>query len=181
MRWFVFLSLVAVTYAAYLALVPRPTRCRYETANATAEIKLAFYSYQGIWIVALLQCWLAPSATPQLTLPAGAALFICGRLLAAWAMRVNPWFTKDVRWAPGQEMVTAGPYRLMRHPGYIAFIWSASGMATLLGQQWAWTPCAIYCGLIIRRMWRESRFLATVTTQTLGNDGNATAASRDRQ
>src|SRR5208337_4476916 len=43
-----------------------------------------------------------------------------GMGLTTWAMLVNRFFSSAVRLQPdrGQHVVTAGPYRLVRHPGY---------------------------------------------------------------
>ena len=46
--------------------------------------------------------------------------FAIGMGLTTWAMLVNRFFSSAVRLQPdrGQHVVTAGPYRLVRHPGY---------------------------------------------------------------
>jgi len=36
----------------------------------------------------------------------------------------------------GKKLVTSGPYRLMRHPLYAAFIWSGTGAAAVWLQSW---------------------------------------------
>ena len=36
----------------------------------------------------------------------------------------------------GEKLVTSGPYRLMRHPLYAAFIWSGTGAAAVWLQSW---------------------------------------------
>jgi protein-S-isoprenylcysteine O-methyltransferase Ste14 len=53
--------------------------------------------------------------------------------LLAWAIYVNPFFAKAVRIQEdrGHQIVTSGPYRYVRHPGYTAFtfVFLASGLA----------------------------------------------------
>ncbi len=46
--------------------------------------------------------------------------FAIGMGLTIWAMLVNRFFSSAVRLQPdrGQYVVTAGPYRMVRHPGY---------------------------------------------------------------
>jgi protein-S-isoprenylcysteine O-methyltransferase Ste14 len=39
-------------------------------------------------------------------------------------------------WERGKKLVTSGPYRLMRHPLYAAFIWSGTGAAAVWLQSW---------------------------------------------
>jgi len=36
----------------------------------------------------------------------------------------------------GKKLVISGPYRLMRHPFYAAFIWSGTGVAAVWLQSW---------------------------------------------
>jgi protein-S-isoprenylcysteine O-methyltransferase Ste14 len=56
-----------------------------------------------------------------------------GYALALWAMRVNRFFSSVVRIQSdrGQTVITAGPYAVIRHPGYLAgvMIIAASGVA----------------------------------------------------
>jgi protein-S-isoprenylcysteine O-methyltransferase Ste14 len=82
--------------------------------------------------------------------------------LTFWAMRVNRFFSSVVRIQSdrGQYVVTTGPYRWMRHPGYLAgiVIIVASGIA--LGS-WLATAILIVCGLpfLLRRAITEDRVL----------------------
>jgi protein-S-isoprenylcysteine O-methyltransferase Ste14 len=74
--------------------------------------------------------------------------------LAFWAMRVNRFFSSVVRIQSdrGQHVITTGPYRRIRHPGYLAgiVIIVASGIA--LGS-WLATAILVVCGLpfLLRR------------------------------
>ena len=82
--------------------------------------------------------------------------------LAFWAMRVNRFFSSVVRIQSdrGQHVVTAGPYRWIRHPGYLAgiVIIVASGFA--LGS-WLATAILVVFGLpfLLRRAITEDRVL----------------------
>jgi protein-S-isoprenylcysteine O-methyltransferase Ste14 len=84
--------------------------------------------------------------------------------LAFWAMRVNRFFSSVVRIQSdrGQHVVTAGPYRWIRHPGYLAgaVIIVASGVA--LGS-WLAAALLIVFGLpfLLRRAITEDRVLQT--------------------
>jgi protein-S-isoprenylcysteine O-methyltransferase Ste14 len=82
--------------------------------------------------------------------------------LAFWAMQVNRFFSSVVRIQSdrGQHVVTAGPYRWIRHPGYLAgvVIIVASGVA--LGS-WLAAAILIVPGLpfLLRRAITEDRVL----------------------
>ena len=76
-------------------------------------------------------------------------------------MRINRFFSSVIRLQEdrGHELVTDGPYRWVRHPGYIAglLICLASGIA--LG---SWLSCSWPMGcipLLLRRTVAEDRFL----------------------
>jgi protein-S-isoprenylcysteine O-methyltransferase Ste14 len=82
--------------------------------------------------------------------------------LAFWAMRVNRFFSSVVRIQSdrGQYVVTSGPYRWIRHPGYLAglLIIVASGIA--LGS-WLAAAILVVFGLpfLRRRAITEDRVL----------------------
>jgi protein-S-isoprenylcysteine O-methyltransferase len=55
----------------------------------------------------------------DLTTWAAFAAMISGLALRTWAVvLLGPWFTWNVTVQAGQQLVTRGPYRLIRHPGY---------------------------------------------------------------
>jgi len=93
---------------------------------------------------------------------AGLIALAAGYGLAFWAMRVNRFFSSVVRIQSdrGQHVITTGPYRRIRHPGYLAgiVIIVASGIA--LGS-WLATAILVVCGLpfLLRRAITEDRVL----------------------
>jgi len=59
----------------------------------------------------------------------------------------------------GHTVATGGPYRFVRHPGYIGFIVGAFGTALLLGSRWALVPAALAGALVVVRTVLEDRTL----------------------
>ena len=102
------------------------------------------------------------SRPPALALQA-AALVGCGASLAVtfWAMALNRFFSSVVRLQTerGHHVITAGPYRMVRHPGHLGMTsaFTLSGIA--LGSWWSILPALIYVGLVLRRTVIEDRFL----------------------
>src|SRR5262245_13231424 len=77
--------------------------------------------------------------------PPGTVLRVVGLLgLAAvlgtwyWAMRSNPFFSAAVRIQRdrGHYVVSSGPYRFVRHPGYATFVLFGWGGPLALGSWW---------------------------------------------
>ena len=81
--------------------------------------------------------------------------------LVLWAMAVNRFFSPAVRIQEerGHHVITSGPYRLVRHPGYAGMIVAALCSGPALGSWWAILPIAAYILLILRRAAVEDRFL----------------------
>jgi protein-S-isoprenylcysteine O-methyltransferase Ste14 len=74
--------------------------------------------------------------------------------LLTWAMAVNTHFEKTVRIQHdrGHRVIDSGPYRIVRHPGYLGAILGFTLAAPLLlGSWWSFVPAvaAVVC-LIIR-------------------------------
>jgi protein-S-isoprenylcysteine O-methyltransferase Ste14 len=88
--------------------------------------------------------------------------FAVGMGLTTWAMLVNRFFSSAVRLQPdrGHEVVTSGPYRLVRHPGYSGGLLLLLGAGFALGSWIAIAPILLIAPLMIRRTLIEERMLA---------------------
>ena len=66
---------------------------------------------------------------PRAAAPAGLAVEATGLVLRAWSMRtLGASYSRTLRTAEAQPVVEVGPYRLVRHPGYLGslVIWTGS-------------------------------------------------------
>src|SRR4029450_5148707 len=71
---------------------------------------------------------------PWLTVGLGSTLVLFGTALRQWAAQaLGPFFTRSVMIREGHRMVTSGPYRYVRHPGYAGVLVSLVGLALTLG------------------------------------------------
>jgi len=80
-------------------------------------------------------------------------LMILGSLLATWAMVENKFFSAVVRIQKdrGQTVVTTGPYRFVRHPGYAGGLIAYLAMPFMLDALWMLIPAlVIVTGIIVR-------------------------------
>lgn len=91
------------------------------------------------------------------------ALFVLVAALGfqAWAMIVNPFFSPELRIQRerGHHVITTGPYRWLRHPGYLAMIVAIPASALAIGSWLALIPAVGFCLVIVRRAQLEEEFL----------------------
>jgi protein-S-isoprenylcysteine O-methyltransferase Ste14 len=86
----------------------------------------------------------ATGAQPWWLWPIGLVLVGAGFVLSAWAMGSNPFFEGTVRIQTEVEhrVFDGGPYRLLRHPGYLGLVLWAVGTPFLLLSFWS-LPCGL--------------------------------------
>jgi protein-S-isoprenylcysteine O-methyltransferase Ste14 len=91
----------------------------------------------------------------------GFALFVPGMALFSRAMGENPFFEKTVRIQAerGHRVVDSGPYRLVRHPGYLGFLAWILSTPLLLGSWWAFAPTLFSIAGVVVRTALEDRTL----------------------
>ncbi len=91
----------------------------------------------------------------------GVLLFVLGYALISWAMIENAFFATVARIQPerGQTVCTSGPYRLVRHPGYIAAIVQGLAAPLMFGSTWAFLPGCLAAALMVLRTVLEDRML----------------------
>jgi protein-S-isoprenylcysteine O-methyltransferase Ste14 len=86
---------------------------------------------------ALVAYWIPRAAIPAnrwLTLGIGAVVVTLGIALRRSAARtLGRFFTQSVTICEGHQVVTSGPYRFVRHPGYAGMLVSLIGLALTLG------------------------------------------------
>jgi protein-S-isoprenylcysteine O-methyltransferase Ste14 len=92
---------------------------------------------------------------------AGAALLAAGLGLGGWAMISNAYFSTAARIQSdrGQTVCHSGPYRFVRHPGYVGYILQPLGTPMLLGSLWALIPGLVAVALMVIRTILEDRML----------------------
>jgi len=103
-----------------------------EDRGTAAQILWTVYLTQA---AALLELVLRKRVALPLDLRAWAALgaMIGGLALRTWAVALlGPWFTWNVTVHAGQQLVTRGPYRLVRHPSYTGALMTFVASCVLL-------------------------------------------------
>ena len=88
-------------------------------------------------------------------------VFAAALILQAAAMIVNPFFSPALRIQAerGHSVITRGPYRFLRHPGYLAMLIAVPASALAIGSWLALIPAFAFSAVIIRRTALEDCFL----------------------
>lgn len=92
---------------------------------------------------------------------AGLLATMLGMALFLWALGANAFFSEGVRIQKerGHVVVSVGPYRFVRHPGYAGAILWFLGTPLLLGSPWALIPTFLGVGGYVLRTALEDRVL----------------------
>jgi protein-S-isoprenylcysteine O-methyltransferase Ste14 len=91
----------------------------------------------------------------------GGFLYIPTFIIVAWAMAENSHFETTVRIQTDRnhQVCSSGPYRYVRHPGYVGMILMNSASPLVLGSWWACVPAGMIVLLVIIRTALEDRTL----------------------
>jgi methyltransferase len=104
---------------------------------------------------------LVRDVSPGRSFAAGAIVFIAAKAIKYWAIAtLGERWTFKVLVLPGAPLVTAGPYRLLRHPNYVGVAGELAGAALM-----AYAPLAgavsicVFGVLLLARIRVEERAL----------------------
>jgi protein-S-isoprenylcysteine O-methyltransferase Ste14 len=91
----------------------------------------------------------------------GFIFYIAGFLFSTWAMVENRFFSSVVRIQKerGHVVCDTGPYRMVRHPGYLGGLISWLGMPLFVGSLWGYIPVLFIIVLYIIRTRLEDQTL----------------------
>lgn len=112
-------------------------------------------------VAALDAGWFQWLPVPLWAVVVGYVAMLWGIAVTAWAQSVNPFFEPGVRIQSERyhRVIDGGPYRFVRHPGYVAAIVMFFGMALALGSVIALLPAALASALLVLRTAWEDRLL----------------------
>ncbi len=135
-------------------LVPADTsrRQRWSTVWLIASILSI-----GTWCV--MTGWNGPDSVPREI--AGSALAAAGFVLVLHARRtLGRHFSIHLQVDVGHELITGGPYGVLRHPTYSGDILFYSGIVVITGAWWGFVLVAVFSALAVVRSRREEKMLA---------------------
>ncbi len=143
---------LAFDAATALVVIPRSPELLIERSRRNQDVKtwdkiimpvtaglLPLFS----WIIAGLDQRYGWGPEVRLSLQAaGLVITVIGHAIVVWAMGANAFFSVIVRIQEerGHSVATGGPYRWVRHPGYVGAILFSGAIPFLLGSWWALIP-----------------------------------------
>jgi protein-S-isoprenylcysteine O-methyltransferase len=128
---------------------------------------------QILWIVYLTQAaallelvWRRRFSLPlDLTTWLAFTAMIAGLALRTWAViLLRPWFTWNVTVRPGQQLVSRGPYRFIRHPSYAGALILFVASCALLR---SWTASVLAAAALTLAFSRRIRYEESLLGKTL--------------
>jgi protein-S-isoprenylcysteine O-methyltransferase Ste14 len=116
----------------------------------------------AMWVTAALEarrCW--PLPVPPVASAASVAVCLAGVVFTGRAMLANRFFATTVRIQEerGHQVVSAGPYAVVRHPGYSGALLFSLASPAALGSVWALLPAVLTAAVLVLRTALEDRTL----------------------
>jgi len=168
--WLLFWLMIALNIIFHLVVVlPAPDLYNERgrilpNAESWDRRLLAAYALSGYLsvVAAGLDKRFGWTSIPSVWFIPGAILVGLSFALTAWSMRVNRFFSSVVRIQNdrGQVVCDQGPYRVIRHPGYLGGLLFYLGVPLMLGVAAGLIFVAVIMGLFIYRIRREEQALA---------------------
>ncbi len=169
-RGWIYLSLAAAYQAAYVILLLK-TNPALLNERGTLKWKET-RRYDRYFIVFHVLCYCVAlvvggldsvrfgwSHAPGAALTPGVLMFLFSSLITLWAYRANARFLLTLRKDAGVcgEVCTTGPYRYIRHPGYLGAIIAASSFPLITGSMYSMVPVFfIIANIIVRTHFEDS-------------------------
>jgi methyltransferase len=140
---------------------------RAQLARGGIEASGDVYAIMRIAYPAAFLVMLAESAIRGTDAPyfgTGLAVFIAAKVLKWWAITsLARFWTFRVIVVPGATLVASGPYRLMRHPNYVAVVGELVSVALMTGALVAGPLATVaFSLLMLRRIAIENRALDAI-------------------
>lgn len=138
-----------------------------------------------VMAAAIAMLYLAPRFVPEAAIrpaavafAAGILVLVSGLVLRGWSiLTLGDYFTGIVMVSADQPVITAGPYRVLRHPSYTGFLLACVGFG-LAAANWVSVAAMVLLPLAVF-FWRIHAEEAALLT-TLGDRYRAYAAQHKR-
>lgn len=168
MAWAYLAAMGMIMIANAVAMDPALQVERSELLSGTKKWDVVLASFVAIggpiliWLTAALD---HRFGWTKVTLPVlqvvAFIFFVLGSLIVTWAMSANRFFSATVRIQEdrNQEVVRTGPYRYVRHPGYLGAILAMLMTPLALGSFVALIPALVVASGYVLRTYLEDKVL----------------------
>jgi protein-S-isoprenylcysteine O-methyltransferase Ste14 len=141
------------------ALLERRMRMREKEAAQQKIIALSYLYFLVAFILPGLDVRFGWSNVPPLVCIIADVFVLAGYLTFVWVLTVNSYLSRTVQVDAGQEVVSTGPYGLVRHPMYAGVIVMYIASPVALGSYWAILPAVLVIPLLVARIRNEEEVL----------------------
>ena len=86
-------------------------------------------------------------------------IVLASYILYVLVLRTNTFASRVIEVEQGQQVITSGPYALVRHPMYLAMILMMTATPLALGSYWAMLPSILFILLLAARAKNEEELL----------------------
>lgn len=173
MAWIYVAMLLAATLGSRLIVLRRNPdtlreRARFRSAEGTKAWDRMLVMIVGLLgpmaivvVAGLDHRWAWSADVPDAAQVAAALVVAGGYGLSVWAMVENEYFSAVARIQEdrGQEVVTSGPYRIVRHPSYAGSLLASLALPFMLEALWSLIPAGIMAAALAVRTALEDRML----------------------
>ena len=121
---------------------------------------LASLAYLATFVVAGFDPRAGWSHVPVAAVMAGDALVVLVMFVVFRVFRANTYTSAVVEVHRDQQVVSTGPYAVVRHPMYAGALVMMIGVPLALGSWWGFLPVAAMAAVIVARLLDEERLLA---------------------
>src|SRR5215468_4917623 len=122
---------------------------------------LASLAFLAVFVVSGLDHRAGWSRVPVAAAIAGDALVALGMFVVFRVFRANTFTSAVIEVGRDQQLVSTGPYAVVRHPMYAGALVMMIGVPIALGSWWGLVPVAAMVAVIVARLLDEESLLAT--------------------
>jgi protein-S-isoprenylcysteine O-methyltransferase Ste14 len=160
-------SVSTIVIGIYLALNDPALLERRVRAGPAAEtrplqkiiITLSFAIFLLLMVVSVLDYRFGWSHVPAWVSGLGDALVALGLAIDLRVFRENSYGASTIQRMEGQEVITTGPYALVRHPMYVGVLIMVIGVPLALGSWWGLLVVLASIAILVLRILDEEKML----------------------
>jgi len=142
-----------------LELLERRMRMREKEAKQKLIIKISYLYFLLDFLLSGFDRRFEWSDVPVVVVVVADVLVLLGYIMFFLVLKENRYASRIIEVEQGQEVITSGPYAIIRHPMYLgaSLIYILSPLA--LGSYWAMIPSLLVIPLLVARIRNEERVL----------------------